>query len=209
MYKLYGYRGSGSAAIEMALNAVGEPYRVIDVASWAPDTPVQELAEINPLKQIPTLVLPDGTVLTESASILIYLGDTFPSAGIIAHDSILRAKTIQGLVYLSANCYPAVGIMDFPDRWTSGKDENELENIKSGTRKRLYYLWEIFTDIYSRDSYLSGPGPGVLDFYTVTICRMFSAKEHLKNSRPEFYKFLDELENHPLIKEVVKRHWDD
>ncbi len=33
-YTLYGARGSGSAAIEMALRAAGQGYRVVHAARW-------------------------------------------------------------------------------------------------------------------------------------------------------------------------------
>ena len=36
---------------------------------------------MNPMRQIPTLVLPDGEVMTESAAILIYLADLHPRRG--------------------------------------------------------------------------------------------------------------------------------
>ena len=207
MYKLYGFKGSGSAAIEMALDAAGAVYTKTDVASWDSSTPVHELSVVNPLLQIPALVLPDKTILTESAAILIYLADAYPSAGIIAQSPMQRAKTIQGLIYLTANCYPAVGIIDFPERWTASKDPAELEHVRNGTRNRLNYLWEVFTDSFTGSPYLSGPQPGVLDFLAVTIGRMFKVKDYLAESRPAFYALLSKLESHPRLAGVVARHW--
>ena len=209
MYKLYGHNGSGSAAIEMALIAVGEKFELIDVASWEPETPIHELTKVNPLSQIPTIILPGGQILTESAAILIYLGDKYPSSGILAQESHQRIKAIQGLIYLAANCYPAVGIIDFPERWTSGASSSEYENIKSGTRQRLYYLWDIFADTFVGTPYLNGPRPGILDFYTVNICRMFSAHKHLEKSRPEFFHLLSTVEHDPSISDVISRHWPE
>jgi GST-like protein len=40
------------------------------------------VAAVNPLKQVPALVLPGGQVLTESAAILIWLGDSRPDAAL-------------------------------------------------------------------------------------------------------------------------------
>ena len=72
-YTLFGSKGSGSAAIEAALTLLGEPFRSVDAASWEPGSGRDELQRVNPLCQIPTLVLADGSVLTESAAILIHL----------------------------------------------------------------------------------------------------------------------------------------
>ena len=74
MYTLYGIDESGSCMIEIALQRCAVPWRRVDAASWAEGEGSDELARINPLKQVPTLVTPDGQVLTESAAILIHLG---------------------------------------------------------------------------------------------------------------------------------------
>ena len=82
MYTLYGKKGSGSASTQAALEIIGAPYRIVETASWATNEAFAELLKVNPLGQIPTLVLPDGSVLSESAAILIHLGEAHPqSAG--------------------------------------------------------------------------------------------------------------------------------
>ena len=96
MYTLFGSKASGSASVECALEMTGVPYRIVEAASWEDNAALAELARANPLKQIPTLVLPDGTVLTESAAILMHLGFAFPSAGLLSsvptdRDLALRA----------------------------------------------------------------------------------------------------------------------
>ena len=65
MYTLYGFKGSGSAAIEMALELAEVPFKTVDAASWEQSSSIQELETLNPLKQIPTLVLPDGSIYAE------------------------------------------------------------------------------------------------------------------------------------------------
>lgn len=74
MYTLYGAKGSGSASVEVALERCGIEYKLVRAATWEPDSNLTELKRVNPLQQIPTLALPDGTVMSESAAILIYLG---------------------------------------------------------------------------------------------------------------------------------------
>src|SRR4051794_38447925 len=64
MYTLYGSDGSGSASVEIALLRCGAPFRIVRAASWEPGPGLDELAIVNPLKQIPTLRLPDGGVLS-------------------------------------------------------------------------------------------------------------------------------------------------
>ena len=74
MYTLFGFKGSGSASVECALEMTGAPYRIVDAASWEDNDALAELERVNPLRQIPTLQLPGGAVLSESAAILVHLG---------------------------------------------------------------------------------------------------------------------------------------
>ncbi len=38
MYTLYGFKGSGSTAVEVALHAAALPYRIVQAASWEPSS---------------------------------------------------------------------------------------------------------------------------------------------------------------------------
>ena len=83
MYTLYGFKGSGSASVECALEMTGAPYCIVEAASWENNDALAELERVNPLRQIPTLQLPDGSILTESAAILAHLAFAFPGAGLM------------------------------------------------------------------------------------------------------------------------------
>ena len=113
---LYGHRGSGSAAMEAAQVLAHLPYRPVQAASWVPESAVDELRRNNPLAQIPALTFGDGSVMTESAAILIELGLRHPASGLLPADPAARAQALRGLVYLAANCYAMIGVIDFPDR---------------------------------------------------------------------------------------------
>jgi glutathione S-transferase len=86
-YLLYGMKGSGSAAIEAALDLCGARWQLVKAASWEPDANFEALKAVNPLGLVPTLVLPDGSVMTESAAILMHLGDAFAESGLLPRDA--------------------------------------------------------------------------------------------------------------------------
>src|SRR4051812_6084057 len=111
MPTLYGTRGSGSAAVEVALAIAGVDATLVDAASWQESLGLDALKRVNPLAQIPTLILDDGSALTESAAILIHLGLAHPQSGLLASEPVQRAQQIRGLVYIAANCYAAIGIL--------------------------------------------------------------------------------------------------
>jgi GST-like protein len=206
-YTLYGYLGSGSAAVEAALLLIGLPHRIVDAASWDEQSAREELLQLNPLGQIPTLKLPDGSVLTESAAILIDLALRHPESGLLPTEPAARGRAIRGLTYIAANCYAVIGIIDYPERFCAEASDDTLEHIRQGSRDRLHALWDSFADTFEPQPYLSGEQPGALDLLTAVVSRWSGARKHLKRSRPAWYAVLDRIESHPALAGVFKRHW--
>src|SRR5439155_22575134 len=120
MYTLYGKKGSGSATTQTALDIIGSPYRMVETASWEPNDAFSELLKINPLGQIPTLVLPGGSVLSESAAILIHLGLMHPDSGLLSGDPPARAQAVRRRVHIAATRYAAPRESDCPARSCAG-----------------------------------------------------------------------------------------
>src|SRR5512142_1514917 len=139
-YVLYGKLGSGAASVHAALELVGAPYHLVETASWEPNAAFDELLAVNPIGQVPTLKLPDGGAMSESAAILITLAERHPQAGLLPADASARAQAIRGLVFIAANCYPCITIIDYPERFCAGAngDEAVKGRIRAGTRERLH-----------------------------------------------------------------------
>ena len=207
MLTLYGSQRSGSAAVEMALKACNLPCRKVRASTWEPDSARDKLLRVNPLGQIPTLVLEDGTVLTESAAILIHLGLMHPEAGLLPAAPAARAQALRGLVYIAANCYSAIGIIDYPERWTTSKSKAERERVRNGARLRLHANWEIFADLFTATPYLTGERPGVLDYLAVVVSRWSKTREHLATARPRLLEVLERVEADQMLKPIMRRHF--
>jgi GST-like protein len=209
MYTLYGKKGSGSAAIEAAFELADIPYRLIETASWEPNEAFAELLKVNPLGQIPTLVLPDGSALSESAAILIHLSSAHPDRGLLPADAASRAQAVRGLVFIAANCYAAISVIDFPERWCADADSDDVikERIRAGTRARLHRHWEIFADLFPARPWLNGAQPGALDVHAAVVSKWSSSRKHLESQRPRFFALLQRIEAHPKLAKVFARHW--
>lgn len=205
--QLFGCPGSGSAAIEMALRQAGLVYRLTRAASWEPGPGFDALKRLNPLGRIPTLVLADGTVLTESAAILIHLGLSAP--GLLPQPPAARARAVSGLVYIAANCYSAVSISDFPERWTKAAEPPAVEAVRAAARERLHEAWLLFADQYfdPAQPFLSGEVPGALDFLAVVVSKWSGTRAALKKRRPAFLAWLEALQRHPAVAAVHAEHW--
>ena len=82
-YILYGDKGSGSAPVEMALAEIGAPVELRAVPLEGDHQLAEQYRRINPMGRVPTLIVPDGTVVTESLAILLTLADRHPEAGLL------------------------------------------------------------------------------------------------------------------------------
>lgn len=206
-YVLYGTQGSGSAIAEIGLGWCGQAYRVVHASSWEDASAREELRQLNPLMQIPTLRTPQGEVLTESAAILMHLGLRFPASGLLGGDETRRDQILRGLVFIAANCYSQITIMDYPERFTTSEDKDAREAVRQGARHRLHLHWEIFADQFPGQPWLSGEAPGALDVMAGIVSKWSGTRPHLERHRPEFFALLKRIEALPQVAEVQARHW--
>jgi GST-like protein len=206
-HTLYGSRGSGSAAVEVALMRCNVPFRIVRASTWEPDSAIARLEKVNPLRQVPTLVLPDGTVLSESAAILIHLGLAYPKSRLLPGDASARAKAIRGLVFIAANCYAPLGINDHPDRWTTATSKAAREEVRQGARRRMHRNWEIFADTFDTRPFLGGKSPGALDILAAVVSKWAGTRAHLEQARPRFFETIRRIEAHESVEPVFRAHW--
>ena len=207
MLKLYGCLGSGSAAVEAALAVAAVPFETLDAASWEASPGLDALRHINPLAQIPTLVWDDGSVMSESAAILVELGLRHPASGLLPAEPSARAQQIRGLVFIAANCYAAIGILDYPDRWYPNPGSDVKAAMAGRGKARLHELWAMFADQFPATPFLGGAHLGALDILAATVSKWSGARAALADSRPGFSALLARIEADPRVAAVWARHW--
>jgi GST-like protein len=120
MYKLFAQPGWGSALVEAQLAWYGLPFEIEEVGDLFASAAARErLAPVNPLAQVPTLVVPDGQIMTESAAITLHLADVTGHDDLVpsAHEVAVRPRFLRWLVFLVANVYPTFTYVDDPSRF--------------------------------------------------------------------------------------------
>jgi glutathione S-transferase len=117
-FTLYGRSGSGSLAVQVALEEIGASYERIWVGREAAD--VARFRATNPTGRVPALVLPDGTVMFESAAMLIHLALSHPQSALAPQSgSSKHAAFLQWMVFLSANVYEAALRIYYSERYSA------------------------------------------------------------------------------------------
>jgi maleylpyruvate isomerase len=93
--KLYSYfRSSAAYRVRIALNLKAISYEMIPI-HLQKDGGQHRKAEyraINPLGRVPTLMLADGSLLTQSLAIIEYLNDAYPQPPLFPADPVERAR---------------------------------------------------------------------------------------------------------------------
>lgn len=206
MFRLFGADRSGSAAIEIALTLCGADYRLMGASSWEAGAGQDELKRLNPLMQVPTLVIPGGGVMTESAAILTHLGLAFPLSGLLSSETLERAQQLRALAYLTTNCYASIGLIDYPERWLPDAEPGQLDRLVAGARSKLHSQWEVFADVFYSPVAWHPHAPGAVEILACVVSQWSGAREHLRASRPEFHGSLEVVDHHPVIKAVLQRH---
>ena len=82
MITIYGSKGWGSAIVEGVCALTQQPFTLEEVDPTKPGPAADRLRAINPLLQVPTVALSDGTVMTESVAIVLWLLEQTPAAAL-------------------------------------------------------------------------------------------------------------------------------
>lgn len=138
---LYGLPGWGSAIVEAQLAFYGLPMEFRESGDLFASAEARDrLRPLNPLTQVPTLVLPDGQVMTESAAITLHLADLSGRDDLVPGPQAKeRAAFLRWLVYLVANVYPTFTYADVPTRFV--KDETAAQAFRAEVDAYAQRLW--------------------------------------------------------------------
>lgn len=208
-YILYTGQRSGAASVEVLMSALGLDVELREAAPWTePIGPYyDELKGVNPLAQLPTLVTPGGEVLTESVAVLWTLLERHPSEWLPAPSTRERAACLRWMQFTASTMYTAVGIADYPERWTTATDEASRTAVRDAAVQRMKLGWDIVAGAHAGGRYFLGARPFVCDIYLANLSRWWKMREHLRTRHPAFCDLMERVDALPEVVPVWKRHW--
>lgn len=183
-YVVYGAAGSGSVPVEAALTLIGADFRVVERPTWESEAIREEMATVNPLRQVPALILPSGELMTESAAILIHLADTHPQARLApAVGDPMRPRFLRWMAYIGAQIYGLYWVRDDLSRLADGKAAEAV--VDERTKARITSCWAMMDGQVSAEGrFLLGDQVSVLDLYLAVVSRWRPNRRRFAEAAP-------------------------
>ena len=195
---LYGAVGSGSVAVEAALRLLGISYELIEGATWAEASARDRVAARNPMRQIPTLVLPGGEVMTESAAILIWLGDLHPEAGLAPDVAAAeRRPYLRWMSYVSSAIYALHWIK--PDVRRIGAPPELRDAVVDAVHERIAFCWSVMDAQLDPGRYLLGDTLTTLDLYVTVVSRFGPWRQRFYTAAPKMAAVVRRVDGEPRL----------
>jgi len=195
--KLYYAQGACSLAPHIAAREAGLPIEVEKVDLRQKKTAGgEDFAAINPKGYVPALRLDDGTVLTEAAALLQYLGDKAPASGLLAAPgSMERYKVIEWLTFISSELHKSFGPLWYP---------KSSEEAKQGAREKILQRLGFVEKALEKGDYLMGSRFTLADAYLFTIVNWSGMTGVDISGLPRLQAYIKRVGARPKVQEALK-----
>ena len=203
-YRLYNRVGSGGFVVEAALALAGANYELLELDS-KPGTPLPEsFRDINPWGQVPTLVLPDGSIMTETAAILIHLAACHPDKGLAPNPGTpAHAAFLRWIIFTNVNVYEAVLRRSYPFRYTT--DPHAHEATRDAAIARMGEALGVLEAAIDSGPFLLGETMNLADVYIAMLFIWFRGAI----DAPRLTGLTDGVRQHPTVAPIWRRHFGD
>ena len=204
-WRLYGARGWGSTLAEGALAWTGVPFEFEDVEGFDRPGPQRDrLLAVNPLVRVPTLVAPDGEVLTESAAIVLHLAELHPEAKLAPPaDDPRRPAFLNRLIWFVSAVYPTFTYRDYPERWAPDAAEQLTERVDAFRKS----LWQQFEAAVGDGPWVLDDEPSALDLYVTVMSHWRPRRAWFAKHCPKLHAIALRAEALPRLAPVMRRNF--
>ncbi|MEX1368951.1 MAG: glutathione S-transferase family protein [Nannocystaceae bacterium] len=204
-YVIHGAPGSGSGIVEAACAEIGAPYELRDLDARHDEHRGQAYASLNPQRKMPTLEVDDGETITESVAIVLTLDERHRDAGLLPPPgSKARAQALRWMVFMAAELYPLVEIIDYPERFAPGPEH--VDAMRGRATELWRQRWQVLEGNLAGTPYCSDDGFSATDLYATVLGRWVDPswrREHL----PKVEAVMEAVRARPGLASVWARHF--
>ena len=153
-FTLYYNPQSRASVARWMLEEVGADYALVPIDMEKGENREASFLDLNPMGKLPTLVLSDGTVLTETAAILAHLADCFPGAGLAPAIGTSERATYYRWLFFGPSCLEPAAIDAMMRKGAEplpkmalgwGSYDDVIDTLEARLAKAPYVTGESFT----------------------------------------------------------------
>ena len=196
-WHVIGTRGCGSVIVEAALVLAEIPYQREEIDYTMPGPALERLRTLNPLGQVPVVVLPNGSVMTQSAAIVQYIAELTPHVKLAPPaGDVQRAEFLRWLTFFVAAIYPTFTYGDDPAKWVGESAKDELHR---STHAHRQVLWQ-YVEQHARAPWMLGEHLSILDIYISVMSRWRPRREWFATNCPRLHAIATAIDKDPRLK---------
>jgi GST-like protein len=195
-------------AVEAALLLLDIPFKLVEGATWVSEEARTRVGGQNAMRQIPTLVLPDGEVMTESAAILLYLADAHPASRLAPGvNEPSRRQFLRWMFFVSSAIYSLHWIK--PDVSRIGAPPNARDEVVHAVHERIAFCWRTMDAQLNPSRYLLGDDLSVLDLYVAVISRFGPWRDRFYAEAPRMTPAIKRVDSEPRLRGLWESRFPD
>ena len=202
---LLGCKGCGSAIVECAFAVAGIPldYEEVDYGAGSPTR--TRLLEVNPLGQVPALVLPTGEVLTESLAIVQHVDDRAPKAGLVPRAGDPgRLEWLRWSAFVVSALYPTWTYGDEPAKWV--EEAKGAKQLRESTDRHRQSLW-LQVEEAAKAPWFLGERMSALDLYVAVMIHWRPGRKWFASNTPKLVAIAERTSATVGVADVLKRNF--
>lgn len=203
-YTLYNRVGSGGMVVEAALALAGADYALAEIDSAPGSALPESFRETNPWRQVPTLILPDGSTMTETSAILIHLAACFPEKALApAPGTPAHAAFLRWIVFANVNVYEAVLRRVYPERYCG--DPAAADATRAAAIARTSEALAVLERAATPGPFLLGERMSFLDVYVAMLLVWHRGEV----DAPNLARIMTAARTHPIVAPIWTRHFGE
>lgn len=205
-YILYDRPGWGSVLVETQLVQYGLPFERVPVPNFYQDAAARaEFAKINPAGQLPTLILPDKRVMTESAAITLYLADVAKSDALVpGPQAPERADFLRWLLFLVVQVYAPFVVADRADKFVP--DPDAAKALAANVQAHRENMWRVVENVAGAPWFL-GARFTALDIFVCAMRNWTPRRPWFAANAPKLAAIAAKTEALPALAPVWARNF--
>jgi len=173
--RLYTYWRSTSAyrvRIALALKGIAVEQLPVHLVRGGGEQHAPAYAALNPQQRLPTLVLDDGTVLTQSPAILEYLEEAYPAPPLLPASAVARAKVRAVAALIGCDIHPLNNVS--PLTVLRREMQQDEAAVSAWIARWITDGFAAVEQLIGAEGYCFGHEPGLADLYLIP--QLYSAR---------------------------------